>query len=149
MLALTLAAIPALNLRITRFWCRAQCPSGALPGLASCWSILGLEKREDRCGDCNRCLLHCQGGDDPIPGARWRKAECHLCLNCVADCPESGIRFRFFPPPAATLERADLRRRKVLAGIAAGAFSVPLLRANSGLSEPHERRIRPPAALDE
>lgn len=145
-------AILALNLWVTRFWCRALCPLGALLGLVSRWSILGLEKHPEHCGDCNRCLLHCQGGDDPIPGAPWRKSECHLCMNCVADCPESGIRFRFFPPPASprTLEGADLKRRKVLTGLAAGVAAVPLLRANTGLNtEPHERLIRPPAALDE
>jgi polyferredoxin len=145
-------AILALNLLITRFWCRAICPLGALLGLASRWSILGLEKRPAHCEDCNRCLLHCQGGDDPIPGAPWHKAECHLCMNCVADCPESGIWFRFFPadPCPHTVEGAGLQRRKVLTGLAAGAAAVPLLRANTGLAaEPHERLIRPPAALDE
>jgi polyferredoxin len=144
--------ILAVNLRITRLWCRALCPLGALLGLASRWSILGLEKHPAECEDCSRCLLHCQGGDDPIPGAPWRKAECVLCMNCVADCPENGIQFRFFPPALhpTTIEGANLNRRKVLTGLAAGAATLPLLRANTGLSaEPHERLIRPPAALDE
>jgi polyferredoxin len=144
--------ILALNLRITRLWCRALCPLGALLGLASRWSILGLVKHPAECEDCNRCLLHCQGGDDPIPGVPWRKAECVLCMNCVGDCPEHGIQFRFFPlaPGVATMEGADLKRRRVLTGLAAGAAAVPLLRANTGLgAEPHERLIRPPAALDE
>lgn len=150
LLGMILIAILALNLRITRLWCRALCPLGALLGLVSRWSILGLEKHPAHCEDCNRCLLHCQGGDDPIPGARWRKAECHLCMNCVADCPESGIQFRFFPQTAATIESADLKRRGVLVGLAAGAATIPLLRANTGLTaEPHERLIRPPGALDE
>ncbi|MGA2153624.1 MAG: 4Fe-4S binding protein, partial [Bryobacteraceae bacterium] len=152
LLGVIFMAILALNLRITRFWCRAVCPLGALLGLLSRWSILGLVKQPAHCEDCNRCLLHCQGGDDPIPGAPWRKAECHLCMNCVADCPESGIQFRFFPPAAgsATVDGADLKRRKVLTGLVAGAVTIPLLRANTGLSaEPHERLIRPPAALDE
>ena len=149
-LGVILIVILALNLRITRFWCRALCPLGALLGLASRWSILGLEKHAAHCDECNRCLLHCQGGDDPIPGAPWRKSECHLCMNCVADCPESGIRFRFFPPRRNTVERAGLRRRKALVSLAGGAAAIPLLRANTGLSaEPHERLIRPPAALDE
>ena len=143
-------AILTLNVRITRFWCRALCPLGALLGFVSRWSILGLEKQPAQCGDCNRCLLHCQGGDDPIPGALWRKAECHLCMNCVADCPESGIRFRFFPRTPTTIEGADLKRRKALTSLAAGVAVLPLLRSNTGLAaEPHDRLIRPPAALDE
>jgi polyferredoxin len=151
-LGVTLIALLALNLRVTRFWCRALCPLGALLGVVSRWSILGLEKRQESCGDCNRCLLHCQGGDDPIPGARWRKAECHLCMNCVVDCPESGLRFRFFPTvsSAGVREGPDLKRRHALAGLAAGVAAVPLLRANTGLdAEPRARLIRPPAALDE
>ena len=142
--------ILTLNLRVTRFWCRALCPLGALLGLVSRWSILGLDKHAARCEDCNRCLLHCQGGDDPIPGATWRKAECHLCMNCVAECPEGGIQFRFFPPTLTTREGADLRRRRVLTSLAAGTAALPLLRSNTGFAaEPSERLIRPPAALAE
>jgi polyferredoxin len=150
LLGLLFVTILALNLRITRFWCRALCPLGALLGLVSRWSILGIEKRAVECGECNRCLLHCQGGDDPLPGAPWRKAECHLCLNCVADCPEGALRFRLFPPRAATRETPDLKRRRVLTSLAAGTAALPLLRANTGLAvETNPRLIRPPAALAE
>jgi polyferredoxin len=143
-------AILMLNLRITRFWCRAVCPLGALLGLLSRWSILGLEKSPGECGDCNRCLLYCQGGDDPIPGSDWRKPECHLCLNCVAECPENSIRFRFFPGREGVTEKADLQRRKVLISVAAGVALLPLLRSTTGLAtERHERLMRPPGALDE
>ncbi len=139
-----------LNLRITRFWCRALCPLGALLGFLSRWSLLGLEKHPAQCGDCNRCLLNCQGGDDPIPGARWRKAECHLCFNCVGDCPESSIKFKFFPATPTTIEAPDLKRRRAFASIAAGAAALPLFRSTTGLAvERHERLIRPPGALDE
>jgi ferredoxin len=149
LLGLLSLTILALNLRVTRFWCRALCPLGALLGLVSRWSILGLEKHATRCEDCNRCLLHCQGGDDPIPGAPWRKADCHLCMNCVGDCPESGIQFRFFPR-STMREGADLKRRKALTSLAAGAAALPLLRSNTGLAaEANERLIRPRAALAE
>ncbi len=149
-LGLIFVTILALNLRITRFWCRALCPLGALLGALSRWSILGLEKSSSHCEDCNRCLLHCQGGDDPIPGARWRKVECHLCLNCVGDCPESGIKFKFFPATAATVEGPNLQRRKAVTSLAAGAALLPLFRSATGLTvEHHDRLVRPPGALDE
>jgi polyferredoxin len=149
-LGLIFITILALNFRITRFWCRALCPLGALLGLMSRWSILGLEKQAAHCEECNRCLLHCQGGDDPIPGVPWRKSECHLCFNCVDDCPESGIRFRFFPATPTTVDGPNLQRRKALTSLAAGAAMLPLLRATTGLAaERHERLLRPPGALDE
>ena len=79
-----------------------------------------MEKHTEKCHDCNRCALNCQGGDDPVPGAPWRKAECHLCFNCVGDCPEDGIGFKFFPGERDTLDRPQLQRRRVFAGVAAG-----------------------------
>jgi polyferredoxin len=149
-LGLIFLTLMALNLRVTRFWCRALCPLGALLGLLSRWSILGLEKHPSHCEDCNRCLLNCQGGDDPIPGAKWRKAECHLCFNCVGDCPESGIKFKWFPATPTTVESPSLQRRKALASVAAGAAVLPLLRSTPGLAvERQGRLIRPPGSLDE
>ena len=138
----------ALNFRVTRFWCRALCPLGALLGIVSRWSILGLVKTPEHCDNCNRCLLRCQGGDDPIGGVPWRQPECHLCLNCVEECPEHGLRFKFFPAQKSI--GVNLQRRKVLTGLAAGAAMVPLLRSTTGFAvERHERLLRPPGALDE
>jgi polyferredoxin len=142
----------ALNLRVTRFWCRAVCPLGALLGVASRWSLVHLRKDPDQCDSCNKCLLHCQGGDDPIPGPKWRKAECHLCMNCVADCPTSGIAFEFgrASAPQTTREAPEASRRRLLASAAAGAALVPLLRSTTGFAvDADSRLIRPPGALDE
>jgi polyferredoxin len=138
------------NFRVTRFWCRALCPLGALLGFLSRWSILGLEKQPSRCTDCNLCLFDCQGGDDPIPGAKWRKAECHLCFNCVASCEEGALKFTWFPGGATTIETVDLKRRKLLRGALAGAVLFPVLRSSvSYEAEVSPWRIRPPGALDE
>ncbi len=147
-IGLVFVLLVTLNFRVTRFWCRALCPLGALLGIISRLSVLGLVKNAEHCKDCDRCLLHCQGGDDPIGGVPWRQTECHLCLNCVADCPEGGLQFKFFPthPPLG----ANLQRRKVFTGLLAGAAVVPLLRSAPGLAvERNERLLRPPGALDE
>jgi polyferredoxin len=151
-IGLIFTLVLALNLRVTRLWCRAVCPLGGLLGLASRWSLVRLKKDPAACDDCRRCLLHCQGGDDPIPGAAWRKAECHLCFNCVGDCPTSGIAFGVgLPPRDKTVREApEVQRRKLITGVAAGAVLVPLLRTTTGLAvESDSRLIRPPGALDE
>ena len=147
-LGLIFIFLVALNFRISRFWCRALCPLGALLGWLSRWSVLGLVKTSENCENCNRCLLRCQGGDDPIAGVPWRKAECHLCLNCIDECPEHGLAFKFFPrQPSAGL---NLQRRKVLTGLAAGAAIIPLLRSTPGFAVDRDARLlRPPGALDE
>ena len=142
-------AILAMSLRVTRWWCRAICPLGALLGALSRWSVLGLHKEPEHCNNCNRCLLDCQGGDDPIGGAPWRKSECLMCMNCVGSCPDHALTFRFFRKEKEVAS-PDLGRRRTLTGIAAGVAAVPLLRANTGLGKSrNERLLRPPGALDE
>jgi polyferredoxin len=155
-LGLILAGLLFLNLRVTRFWCRALCPLGALLAVASRWSVLRLQKDEAQCDTCNRCLLHCQGGDDPIPGAPWRKAECHLCFNCAGDCPQQALAFRFAAAPAArpvkpdVIEGPRLQRRKLIGSLAIGAGLLPVVRGAGLLATgPDPRLIRPPGSLAE
>ena len=145
--------ILAASLRVTRLWCRAICPLGALLGACSRFSILGLHKEDSACNRCNRCLLHCQGGDDPVGGVPWHKSECHLCMNCVAACPDHALSFRFLRPAfdrSREVSSPDLTRRKTMTGLAAGIAAVPLMRANVGLGKGrHDRLLRPPGALEE
>ena len=142
-------AILSASLRVTRLWCRAICPLGALLGVASRWAILGLHKDSESCSNCNRCLLNCQGGDDPIGGVPWRKSECLMCMNCVASCPDHSLVFGIFRNETQVAS-PDLGRRRTLTGIVAGAAVVPLMRANTGLGKSrHERLLRPPGSLDE
>ena len=137
------------SLRVTRLWCRSICPLGALLGAVSRWSVLGLHKDAASCDNCNRCLLHCQGGDDPIGSAPWRKSECLMCMNCVGSCPHHALTFRFFRKEKEVAS-PDLGRRRTVTGLAAGAVAVPLMRANTGMGKSrHERLLRPPGALDE
>ena len=133
-LGIVFLVILAASLRITRLWCRSICPLGALLGAVSRWSILGLHKDPATCDKCNRCLLNCQGGDDPIGGVPWRKSECLMCMNCVGSCPHDGLAFRFFRKEHE-VATPDIGRRKALTGLAAGAVVVPLMRANTGLDK--------------
>jgi polyferredoxin len=149
LLGVLFLAILAASLRVTRFWCRSICPLGALLGAVSRWSILGLHKDAASCDKCNRCLLHCQGGDDPIGGVPWRKSECLMCMNCVDSCPHSSLTFQFFRNEREVTS-PDIGRRKALTGLAAGVAVVPLMRANTGLGKGrHDLLLRPPGALDE
>jgi polyferredoxin len=143
-------AILAANRYVTRYWCRMLCPLGALLGVLSKTSILGLEKRPSMCSGCNRCALHCQGGDNPEPGTTWHQSECHLCMNCVASCPEAGIAFRFFPTRQETTQAVNMTRRSVLLSTGAGLAAVPLLRtAVHPDATPHPALVRPPGSIPE
>jgi len=150
LIGLIFITVMLLNRFITRFWCRGICPLGALLGLLSRFSILGMEKDHSRCDDCNICLLHCQGACDPQGGVPWRQAECHLCFNCEVECPQNVIKFKFFPKLESINVEPDLKRRMVLASVAAGAFALPLLRSSTGLAKnSNPKLIRPPGSLEE
>jgi polyferredoxin len=150
------ALILILNRVYTRFWCRGICPLGALLGVFSRFAIFGLQKDENACGGCNMCLLSCQGGDNPIVGARWRQSECHLCLNCQASCPDGALHFKFFPTQPDTREnpagtpKVDVTRRKVIGSMAAGVVAVPLFRSGDAFeANPSPFLVRPPGSLAE
>jgi len=145
-----------LNRLYTRFWCRGICPLGAMLGIFSRYAILGLEKSESKCNDCAMCNLHCQGGDNPNVGDKWHQAECHLCLNCQAACPEGALSFKFFPRHEPTGEnppptpRIDVTRRKVMMSFLGGVAFFPLIRSGDAFkANPNPRLIRPPGAVIE
>ncbi|HOD66024.1 MAG TPA: 4Fe-4S binding protein [candidate division Zixibacteria bacterium] len=149
-------AILWLNRLFTRFWCRGICPLGALLGLFSRLAVFGLEKNAASCDHCNKCLLHCQGADNPDVGSAWRQEECVLCLNCQAACPHGSLRFRFFPRLEGTRDNPapvrtpHLTRRKVLGSLAGGLALFPLFRAGDAFSaNPNPLLIRPPGAPPE
>ncbi|MBN1848100.1 MAG: 4Fe-4S binding protein [Deltaproteobacteria bacterium] len=139
-----------LNRIRPRFWCRYICPLGALLGLFSRFRILRLEKDADKCTNCNRCTKECLGAASPIPGRNWENAECLVCLNCVASCPEDALSFSTKLSLTRLNKKPDLGRRAVLGGLLAG-ISLPLIGRLDGLtnkvSDP--RLIRPPGALPE
>ncbi|MEW5925021.1 MAG: 4Fe-4S binding protein, partial [Candidatus Zixiibacteriota bacterium] len=124
-----------LNRIFTRFWCRGICPLGAMLGIFSRYAIFGLEKDAPSCNGCQKCVLHCQGADNPDVGSKWHQPECVLCLNCQAICPTGSLTFKFFPNlektegnPAST-QKIDISRRKVIASTIGGLALVPLFRS--------------------
>lgn len=145
-----------LNRWFTRFWCRGICPLGALLGLFSRFSIFGLEKNKTACDNCNVCLLHCQGADNPDVGKPWRQAECVLCLNCQNSCPHGALKFKFFPKRESEednpgpIDKIDVSKRKTTAAVVGGLAAVPLLRSTDIFEANfNPNLIRPPGAVQE
>ena len=138
-----------LNLWVPRFFCRAICPLGALLGIFSRFSLWRIHRDEGTCTGCNLCSKGCEGACEPE--GKLRAAECMVCMNCVEDCPDGSLGFRFLPPPEGAVTGIDVtRRRAVLAG-AGGLFLLTLLRRSGSavLQSGRHHPIRPPGSLPE
>ncbi|HUT77915.1 MAG TPA: 4Fe-4S binding protein, partial [Polyangia bacterium] len=149
---LLFAAVLVANRWIFRFWCRGLCPLGALLGASGRFGVLSLRKDAAACSGCNRCQMECSGAASPKPGEPWHRAECDLCLNCVAVCPDDALAFGLVGRPVDERSWPDAGRRAVIAGAAAGALLVPALRSGAltgAAGRPHPDCIRPPGALGE
>lgn len=136
------------NRWVTRWWCRALCPLGALLGWIARAAVVRIEVDPSRCTHCHLCARDCQGADEPF--AAHRVSECHVCLNCIPRCREGAIQFRAFAPTAAPAGGVDLPRRQILGAVLAGATLLPLARATAGSAGSlGPNAIRPPGALPE
>ncbi len=126
---------PWASLRVTRFWCRAICPLGALLGAVSRWSILGLHKDASS-------LRQLQSLPAALPGRRRSHRRCAMAKVRVPDVHELRGQLPAWEPAVSASFRKerevaspDLGRRRTLTGLAAGAAVVPLMRANTGLRQ--------------
>lgn len=144
-----LAAILLLSAWMPRFFCRAVCPSGALMGLIARAAPLRIRRGDTACTGCTLCAIPCQGADEPL--GDHRVSECHVCLNCLAACGESSLRYGM-PASGATLATPalDVGRRRLLISVVGAAALAPVLRASGGgMGARRHDAIRPPGALDE
>ncbi|MEW6365057.1 MAG: 4Fe-4S binding protein [Acidobacteriota bacterium] len=156
-------ALVAANLLIPRFFCRVLCPLGALLGWFSRFSLARIERDLTRCTDCNLCMAHCEGASDPQ--AALRKSECFVCFNCVDDCPEDALSYRFAPglrpaqsgaqliskiPEKELKDPAFSRRKLVFSGLI-GLFSYPFLRLSAAVNRRgfSDKMVRPPGSVSE
>jgi NAD-dependent dihydropyrimidine dehydrogenase PreA subunit len=160
--------IPASSAGCSARWARswACCPASRSGG---------IDRDLTKCTDCNLCLRHCEGASDPQ--AALRKSECFVCFNCIDDCPEDALKFRFArccgrsAPPATSgparprcREEGHLedprdrdrragpwtRRRWVFAGIV-GVLTYPFLRYSKAVNKRsfNHKAIRPPGTVAE
>ena len=148
LIAALFAGILALNALADRFWCRYLCPLGALLGLVSKVALLRPVVGA-ACNRCGQCVGACRpDAIDTGRGYEILPAECTVCLDCLAACPEAsiGLRFRRRPDP---IREYDPTRRQVLVALAAGAVGVVVLRTGVRAKQRHPQLIRPPGVEDE
>ncbi|MFZ1985433.1 MAG: 4Fe-4S binding protein, partial [Desulfatitalea sp.] len=137
-----------LCLRVPRFYCRFVCPTGALLGLFSRWSVWRIGKKENRCADCRQCERDCEGACAPAEAIRT--SECVLCLNCLDPCRHDMLGYHTGPAADGESATPDITRRQVLTSLTVGLAAVPMLRLEGATAAAwNPAVIRPPGALAE
>lgn len=80
---------------VTRFWCRALCPLGALYSIVARFSL--LHRTVEKCTGCFKCKETCRMAAIK-DGPGYIKSECILCMDCIYDCPAKKTKFTWFSP---------------------------------------------------
>ncbi|MBF0614090.1 MAG: 4Fe-4S binding protein [Magnetococcales bacterium] len=136
------------NRFITRFWCRALCPLGALLGWCSQWSVLRIRRDVDACNQCKQCLKACQGAADPDGAVRV--TECHLCMNCIEACGTQALHYGLARERSSIGRPLDINRRRVVESALAAVVAVPVTKSSLSVrTAPAPEVIRPPGSLPE
>ncbi|RME67574.1 MAG: 4Fe-4S binding protein, partial [Nitrospirae bacterium] len=147
-LAVVFVLVIFANRIVPRFWCRVLCPLGALLGFFASFSVLRIWRDEQKCTNCLLCLKNCHGGCDPHRDLKF--SDCHLCMNCLEDCPEGAIHYGIEKPSSVPQGSVDLSKRRLVETVVFSAFLVPLWKSSaSAEKKPSARLIRPPGALPE
>lgn len=137
------------SLRVPRFFCRFLCPTGALLGLLSRFSLFRIGKTAHPCTDCRLCERDCEGAC--TPSGRIRTGECVVCMNCLDGCSvHDTMRYDLAPPAAGSDDAPDLSKRAFIVSAFAGLAAVPLVRLTGRLgSRWFAGLVRPPGSVEE
>jgi len=127
-----------------RFFCKYLCPTGAVLGLVSKSSLLGIRRDADACINCSACDKACPMNIEVSTAQTVTSSECISCNECVNSCPAAGAlevrrgRGRTLNPALVTGIVVGLIAVVIAVSTAAGAFAWRMPTLGEAIEQQHE-----------
>jgi ferredoxin len=104
-----------LSVRKGRLYCNTVCPVGALLGLVAKASLFRIRLDKSTCNSCGKCSAVCKAQCIDPKAQSVDFSRCIGCMNCLAPCPDNGVRIvPFWKKDEMILEPFDPSRRKFI-----------------------------------
>lgn len=137
-----------LNYFAKRFWCRYICPMAGMLGFISRISVFKRRVTEE-CISCGKCELVCQTETvESLLNYRSDPAECTLCMDCIASCPNRSNEISIQLLPSSKMPY-DPSRREALISVGAAAVGAALINIEPDHFNNPTFLIRPPGVNEE
>src|ERR1019366_3812211 len=92
--------------------------------------------------------LRCEGASDPQ--TQRRESERFLCFNCIEDCPEDALSFKFMPPLKREVTAPVVPGRRAFLGTLIGLGFYAFGRTSGASDRNYDKKvIRPPGSVEE
>ncbi|MDR2813568.1 MAG: 4Fe-4S dicluster domain-containing protein [Prevotellaceae bacterium] len=158
--ALTLLTIGYLAWRHGRTYCNTICPTGAILGFLSKFSIFKIRIDKSKCSSCGACEMTCKAACISSKQKAVDSSRCVSCFSCLNVCRKDALKYSPSLAPAkdanaATAERpVDEGRRRFLTAGAATVAAAPAAAIGSEASRltgkskyVRQQPILPPGAV--
>lgn len=78
-----------------RAYCNTICPVGTFLSIFSRFSLMRITIDRDKCIACKRCGSKCKASCIDMDGHRVDGSRCVVCFDCIDNCSEGAIKYRF------------------------------------------------------
>ncbi len=141
-----------------RLFCNTLCPVGSILSIFTGKPLYQITFSDEACTFCSRCEWVCKAECLNSKTRHVDHSRCINCFNCLASCPNEGIRYAVPPKREKTLHQGEegSGKRQFLMMLASGILSIPLISKPArpqGMSKPgmipveSQKPVTPPGSL--
>lgn len=89
-------ALLIFSIKGGRLYCNTICPVGAVLSIFAKFSLFRIRLDKTKCNSCGKCSAACKAQCINPKDQSLDFSRCVGCMNCLAPCPEGGVKFRPF-----------------------------------------------------